>query len=219
MDNDRETTRQLARDYAAQGNPDGWFDDFYARAAGDHRNVYWADLAPGPHLVDWLDRNPPAPGTRAVTIGCGVGDDALALAQRGCAVTGFDISPAAIAMCRQRDPQGLVDWQVADLFALPPEWAGSFAIVYECNTIQVLTGDNRRRARQAIVDLVAPGGVALVSCRSREAGEGLDAWPLALDREEIDGFVRAGLVTEEFTAYDDDQDPPVPHFFAVYRRP
>ena len=40
-----------------------------------------------------------------------------------------------------------------------------------------------------------------------------------LDRNELDGFVRAGLVEHGFVAYDDDQDPPIPHFFAWYRRP
>ncbi len=63
------------------------------------------------------------------------------------------------------------------------------------------------------------GGVALISCRSRHAGEKEDEFPLPLDREEIDGFIRAGLREDAFKAYDDDQAPPVPHFFACYSRP
>ena len=82
-----------------------------------------------------------------------------------------------------------------------------------------LTGENRVRALDTMADLVKPGGVILVSCRSRNQGEGLDDWPLALDRDEINGFLRAGLTELQFEAYDDTQDPPVPHFFAVYRRP
>jgi hypothetical protein len=69
-----------------------------------------------------------------------------------------------------------------------------------------------------ISDLVAPGGEVLVSCRSRMAGEGLDEFPVALDRNEIDEFKRVGLLEEYFWAYDDDQAPPVPHYFAVYKR-
>jgi hypothetical protein len=70
----------------------------------------------------------------------------------------------------------------------------------------------------AISDLAAPGGEIIVSCRSRNKGEQLDTFPLSLDREEIDGFRRAGLSEVHFLAYDDNQDPPVPHFFAVYKR-
>jgi SAM-dependent methyltransferase len=121
-------------------------------------------------------------------------------------------------MCRRRFPRTRVEYLVADLFDHPPAWWRAFDLVYECNTIQILTGDNRVAALHTMADLVKPGGVILVSCRSRERGKGLDAWPLALDRDEIDGFRRAGLTELHFLAYDDDQDPPVPHFFAIYRR-
>lgn len=219
MKTDKQSTLNLVARYAERGNPDGWFDEFYARAEGDAEQVYWADLKPGPHLLDQLRQHPTSPGARAVTIGCGLGDDAEALANHGYEVTAFDISPAAIEMCRRRFPDSQVNYQVADLFRLPASWRRSFDLVYECNTIQVLTGQNRPDGRDAMVALVRPGGLLLVSCRSRESGQGLDVWPLALDRQEIGGFERAGLNEERFLAYDDDQDPPVPHFFAVYRRP
>ncbi|CAG4882443.1 protein of unknown function [Georgfuchsia toluolica] len=91
-------------------------------------------------------------------------------------------------------------------------------MVFERNTIQVLPGEYRLRALKSIAETMASGGVALVSCRSRIPGEGQDKFPLPLDRDEIDGFVRAGLKDEGFIAWDDEQEPPVPHFFACYRR-
>ena len=91
-------------------------------------------------------------------------------------------------------------------------------MILQCNTIQILKGSDRTRAVEAITDLVAPGGDLLVSCRSRESGQQSDEFPLALDNDEIDGFRRAGLLEKHFVAYDDDQEPPVPHFFAVYER-
>jgi len=218
MDNSKLNTQLLAKAYADQGNPDGWFEEFYARAEGDISKVYWADLKPSPLLVSWIEENSAPAGTLAITIGCGLGDDAEALASHGYRVTAFDISTSAITMCRQRYPNSAVDYRVADLFNPPAEWHQTFELVYECNTIQILTGSNRTRAIKAIIDLVAPGGYALISCRSRVTGEQADTFPLALDRQEIDGFVRGGLSEIHFTSYDDDQDPPVPHFFAVYRR-
>jgi SAM-dependent methyltransferase len=219
LDDPKLETRRLADVYADRGDPNGWFEEFYARAGGDINKVYWADLAPNPRLIAWLEKNRPDPGARAVTVGCGLGDDAEALARHGCRVTAFDISPSAIDMCRRRYPESGVDYLVADLFDHPEEWRCGFDVVYECNTVQILAGAERARSVSAIAALVAPGGSLLVSCRSRPAGEGLDAFPLALDREEIDGFRRSGLEESGFESYDDDQDPPVPHFFAVYRRP
>jgi len=219
MTNPKHAVQNLAQAYADRGDPNGWFEEFYARAGGDIHQVYWADLKANPLLLEWLEKGELPAGRRAVTVGCGLGDDAEELARYGFAVTAFDISPSAIDMCRQRYPGSSVDFRVADLFDHPVDWRQCFDLVHECNTIQILAGADRVRALRAIAELVAPGGVLLVSCRSRNAGEQLDAFPLALDREEIDGFCRAGLVEESFLAYDDDQEPPVPHFFAVYRRP
>ena len=157
-------------------------------------------------------------GTRAITVGCGLGDDAEALASSGYQVTAFDISPSAIAMCRIDFPTALLTIELPTCSACLQSGIEAFDLVYECNTIQILTGSNRLRAIRAITDLVAPGGYILVSCRSRNTGEQTDAFPLALDRHEIDEFVRRGLSEISFTAYDDDQDPPIPHFFAVYKR-
>ncbi|MCL7743521.1 hypothetical protein LV476_00935 [Guyparkeria hydrothermalis] len=94
-----------------------------------------------------------------------------------------------------------------------------FDLVYECNTTQILAEPQRSQSIEAIAELAAPGGVVLVSCRSREPDDHSLAFPVPLDRDEIDGYRRAGLVEREFDAYDDHQDPPVPHFFAVYERP
>ena len=70
-----------------------------------------------------------------------------------------------------------------------------------------------------IANLTAPGGELLVSCRSCNPGEKKDSFPVPIDHDEINGFQRAGLSEIYFSAYDDDQTPPVPHFFAVYKRP
>ena len=210
---------QMVDNYQKRDDPTGWFENVYRDAHGDFTAIFWADLVPNPYLVSWLENNPIAANQpRAVTVGCGVGDDAEALSSHGYDVTAFDISPAAIDLCRKRYPNSKVRYLVADLFDHPPKWKYGFDLVFECNTIQVLPGSYRLRALNSIAEMVATDGVALVSCRSRNSGEGLDLFPLPLDREEMDGFIRAGLKEEVFVAYDDDQDPPVPHFFACYRR-
>jgi len=218
MQTSKQTTQILAENYAKRGDPNGWFEEFYTQAEGDIHSVYWADLKSSPLLLDYLEKNKVQTGAQAITIGCGLGDDAETLSQHGFQVTAFDISSSAINMCRQRYPNSRVDYLVADLFNHPAKWLRRFDFVYECNTIQILKGPDRERAVNAIANLLAPKGEILVSCRSRNPGEQMDVFPLALDREEIDGFQRAGLTEKRFVSYDDDQNPPVPHFFAVYKR-
>ena len=211
--------REMVRSYQENDDPLGWFDSIYSDAAGDHRAVFWADLIASPYLVSYL-KEQPAYGTRkkAVVVGCGVGDDAEALASYGYEVVAFDIAPTAIELCQKRYPDSDVTYLVADLFDCPTEWKEAFDVVYECNTIQVLPGTYRTQARDAMVSLLAPKGEILVSCRSREEGTQEEMIPLPLDKNEIDGFKRCGLQEQSFLAYDDDQEPSVPHFFGIYKR-
>ena len=65
----------------------------------------WAARAPNPHLLDWLDGSPvEVSGRKVLVVGCGLGDDAEAVAARGAMVTAFDIAASAIAAARQRFP-------------------------------------------------------------------------------------------------------------------
>jgi len=211
--------KEMVREHQARDDPFGWFDSIYSDAQGDHNAVFWADLAPSPYLLEWLENNPVGElKKKAIAIGCGVGDDAEAMADVGYEVTAFDIAPSAITLCKNRYPDTKVNYLVADLFAYPKEWTEDFDLVYECNTIQVLPGKYRKEAMDAMVSLLSDDGHLLVSCRSRKSGEELDAIPLPLDKEEIDGFMDLGVAQMSFLAYDDDQEPAVPHFFATYRK-
>ena len=215
----RQRFRKMVDSHHDRDDPTGWFDSVYRDAGGDPEAVFWSDLVPNPHLVSWMKDHPAErSGLRAIVIGCGVGDDAEAMATSGYKVTAFDVAPTAIRMCRERYPDSVVNYLVADVLDHPAEWFGAFDLVFECNTIQALPGDYRLQALDAIAGMAAPDGVVLVSCRSRNSGEREDEFPLPLDRHEIDGFVRAGLAEHGFEDYDDDQDPPVPHVFAWYRR-
>ncbi|WP_372882515.1 class I SAM-dependent methyltransferase [Psychromonas sp.] len=211
--------KKMVKFYQDQDDPTGWFNNIYTDAEGDYRAVFWADLEPNPYLLKWLKNSPfNHTGRKAIVVGCGVGDDAQALSEAGYEVTAFDISPEAIRLCKKRYSDTKVKYLIADLFDYPSQWFENYDLVYECNTIQVLPGKYRVQARSAMVSLLAPQGFILVSCRSRAQGEQQNDIPLPLDKKEIDGFIGCGLSEESFEAYDDTQEPPVPHFFAVYKK-
>ena len=211
---------KMVKTYQENNDPTGWFDSIYKSANGDHTKVFWADLEPSPYLVSWLEKNPiDKPSKRACVIGCGVGDDAEALSKFGFEVTAFDISVTAIELCKNRYKDTKVNYVVADLFDYPKEWFESFDVVYECNTIQVLPGDYRIKARIAMSSLICKDGYILVSCRSRNESEKENAIPLPLTKGEMDEFVNSDKLKEiSFLAYDDEQIPSVPHFFGIYQR-
>jgi SAM-dependent methyltransferase len=211
--------KAMVKSHQEKDDPMGWFNSIYTDAEGDYNNVFWADLEPSPYLLEWMNTySQDANEKKAIVIGCGVGDDAEALSEKGYEVTAFDIAPEAIKLCKNRYPDTKVNYLVADLFNFSIEWEENFDLIYECNTIQVLPGKYRTDARDAMISLLVSGGYILVSCRSRNKGEQEDDIPLPLDKEEIDGFVRCGLSEESFLAYDDKQEPSVPHFFARYRK-
>lgn len=210
--------KAMVKSYQDNDDPLGWFESIYTDAEGDYKKVFWADLEPSPYLVEWLKEHSSSQCKKAIAIGCGVGDDAEAMSAAGYEVTAFDISPEAIRLCKSRYPDSQVNYLVEDLFNYPEEWAESFDLVYECNTIQVLPGKYRIQARNAMISLMPKGGHLLVSCRSRLKGQQEDDIPLPLDKDEIDGFKNCGLHEESFLSYNDTQTPSVPHFFAWYKR-
>lgn len=212
--------KDMVKSYQEKDKPTQWFDHIYESAKGDYTKVFWADLEASPYLVSWIKENPiNKTNKRACVIGCGVGDDAQALSEFGFEVIAFDISPKAIELCKNRYPNTKVQFVVADLFDYPKEWFESFDVVYECNTIQVLPDEYRKKARTSMTSLLSKGGYILVSCRSRDEHEKEDEIPKPLSKSEINEFITIqNLKEQSFLAYDDDQVPSVPHFFAVYKK-
>jgi len=148
----------------------------------------------------WLDSpgvgaaRPAAAGGEALVVGCGLGDDAEELARRGYAVTAFDVSPTAIARCRERFPRSPVCYRVADVLNLPGQWRDRFGMVVEINTIQSLLRADRPAAIAAIAATVAPAGLLFIRCRTggEDEPDGPERpWPVR--RSELDGFTAAGL--------------------------
>src|SRR6266498_2097846 len=112
--------RRMSGEALEGGEATAWFEPLYRAAGGDAEKVPWADLSPNRWLVEWLDRQSLSPkGAAAVVVGCGLGDDAEELSERGYEVVGFDVSPTAIEWARERFPDTAVQYRVADLFDLP----------------------------------------------------------------------------------------------------
>ncbi|WP_310448362.1 methyltransferase domain-containing protein [Thiobacillus sp.] len=103
----------------------------------------------GQGLVDLLA---PQAGERILDLGCGTGDIAAAMAERGAQVVGVDASPAMIETARKRFPA--LDFRVADAAALPFE--AEFDAVFSHAVLHWVA--RAEDAARGIAHALKPGG-------------------------------------------------------------
>ena len=190
----QETVKSMANNSIDKQDPSGWFEPLYAAASGNTAQVPWAKNQAHPYLQQWLQEYPPqTEGKSALVVGCGLGDDAELLASIGYHVTAFDISPTAIAWCKQRFPESKVNYLVADLFNLDPAWQHKFDFVFECRNVQALPLNVRSQVIGIIANLVANNGTLLVVTRHRDDNTVPEGPPWALSTAELAQFIGSGL--------------------------
>ena len=214
----QQKVKSLASQSLSQSDPSGWFEVLYADANGDYAQVPWAKLSLHPYLQDWLDRTKVQGNSRsALVIGCGLGDDAEALQERGFQVTAFDISPTAIAWCQKRFPNSSVTYIVADLFALDPSWHRTFDLVFESRNIQALPLSVRSNVINVIASLVAPEGTLLVITRHRETDTEPEGPPWPLSDGELNQFQELGFHEIHRAPFWEDDNKSVTQLRIEYR--
>ncbi len=156
---------------------------------------------------------------RALVVGCGYGDDAQWLAERGCEVTAFDIAASAVRKCRERFGESNVRYQEADLLSPPAAWlADPFDLVVEAYTVQVLPPASAERATAVRMLAALTGGTLLVIARGRRGDDDPGTMPWPLRRAELDPLREAGLREIRFEDYVDDENLPVRRLRATFRR-
>lgn len=168
MEVDPDRLREVREEHLAAGRPSGWFEPAYALARAEGVGLPWLHGTPHPYLESWLEAPVTSPpGPRALVIGCGLGDDAVAVANAGLEVTAIDVSPTALAWAQQRAAGRLgagverIHFREADLLSAPQELLGAFDLVVEVHTVPWLPGVVRDAAMAAIGGFAAPGGVVL----------------------------------------------------------
>ncbi|WP_036481024.1 bifunctional 2-polyprenyl-6-hydroxyphenol methylase/3-demethylubiquinol 3-O-methyltransferase UbiG [Myxosarcina sp. GI1] len=208
--------QELAQKYYARQDATGWFEELYSLAEGDIGAIPWAKLTVNPHLADWLEQNRiKGQGRTALVIGCGLGDDAEALANFDFEVTAFDVSHSAIAWCNRRFPNSSVNYLRDDLLQPQVLVGKKFDFVLEAYTIQALPADIRIQAIANIPRFLAPDGKLLVICRGREIDEPANELPYPLTKTELAYFEELGLQQVSFEECGDSQ---VRRFRIVYTK-
>lgn len=197
-----------------------WFEDLYAKAEGDSGLIPWGNEKPHEFLVEWMSQNPQGQGSKALDVGCGLGDNAAFLASNGFDVTAIDLSPSAIDWATRRFEGTGIHFRQMDLFALPSDLVGQFDLVHETYTLQALPKDLSPKLFPVVGSLVAPKGRLLVICRSRAEDIAPDGPPWPLAKSELDRFLKEGLELVDFQEFTEEKPDGrlIPHFRAEYKK-
>lgn len=169
----------------AHNHASAWFDDLYNEHKDKHRNIPWARLDVNPLLKSYLDEEPHHK-SKALVIGCGLGDDAKALEVAGYKVVAIDVSQKALELAKERFPNSTITFEKQDIFDMPEKYYEHFDFVFEAFTIQSLPVEFREKMIEAVANTVAVNGKLLIVAHKREHEFEGPPWPLK--REEVDLF-------------------------------
>jgi SAM-dependent methyltransferase len=128
------------------------WDDLYRR-----RETPWEKGKPHPGLVDFLEDHGSLTGEIFVP-GCGSGHDVRALSMENNHVVGVDIATRAIARANARPPIAKEEYELADLFKLPPKFDHQFDWVVEHTCFCAIDPARRSEYVDIVVRLLRPGG-------------------------------------------------------------
>jgi SAM-dependent methyltransferase len=203
------------------------FEAIYRDAGGDPKKVPWAHRKPCPWLVSWLNAEAPALircGARVAVVGCGLGNDAVEMRERGYDVVAFDACPTAIHWAKQMHADHADMFVVADLLDMPARLRNRFDLVVEVHTLQALPPRHRGSLAMGMASMLSPrGGMLVAVCRGREPHvplETLEGPPFAFTVNELTALMEGcglGAISrvDEFL---DDNSPPVKRIRGVFRR-
>jgi len=133
------------------------------------------------------------PGSRVLDIGCGTATAGLLAARAGARVTGFDVSPAMLAVAREKitaasltDAIDLIEMGVSGMDRFDD---GSFDVVISTLAFSELSDDEQGYALHHAFRILRPGGLLAIADEAR---------PITIGRRLLHSMVRLPLVVVTF---------------------
>ncbi len=178
-----------------ENKPNDWFEKLYSGTTESGEGVPWANMASHPFFKSWVDQHQiSGNGKTALVVGCGLGDDAIELEQKGYEVTAFDVSKSAIELCKKRFPTSKVKFVQADLIQGIEDWHRKFDFVLEIFTIQALPPKYEETLIKHISDFVSDNGKLVIITEIQKEKRTFEKGPpWLLNTDYIEFFENHGL--------------------------
>ncbi len=193
-----------------------FFEDIYKKSGGDEEKIPWANMQADSFLTEYLGMH--LGEGKAIIIGCGLGDDALALEEAGFDVTAIDISETAIKWCQERYDYTNINFFVQDIFNLPEDMLAQYDFIFESRTAQSLPLIHRDKIISCISSLMAPKAKALVIANGKQEGEKFKGPPWPLEYNELRLFENYGCTELEFSIFESEDKISKLKFRALYQK-
>jgi SAM-dependent methyltransferase len=172
----------------------GFRDHDWDSSYQDDRAPPWDLGRPQPVFVELADTG--VITSPVLDSGCGTGEHALLLAERGHEVLGVDISPRAIDQAKEKAAKRGIEatFIVGDVLALP-DLGRRFASVIDCGVFHVFDDEERGRYVTSLAAAVEAAGVLHLLCMS-ELTPG-DVGPRRVTQAELAAAFQDGWKVDE----------------------
>jgi SAM-dependent methyltransferase len=182
------------------------------RAYTGERRAPWDIGRPQPVFVSLADAG--EIGSLVLDSGCGSGENALMLAERGLEVVGVDVAPTAIAKARGKAAdRGLsVEFLVGDVLNLVQVTSRTgtprFATVIDAGCFHVFDDAERAQYVESLAAVIQPGGVVHVLCFSDQVPGTLG--PRRISKADLLSAFADGWTVERIEDAEFDVNPDFP---------
>jgi len=175
-------------------DPSGYFAD----TAADYDS--WYETPQGAFIDDIetelvFDLVPPVPGEKVLDVGCGTGNFSLKLAQKGCEVTGIDVSPHMLQHALEKVAGTDLPVSFSQMDARHTEFPDDhFDAVYSVTALEFIP--DRDQALEELRRVLKPGGRMVIGTIAGDSPWG-EAYRAAAEADPGSVFRHADFPTRE----------------------
>jgi len=193
-----------------------WYENWFS---GKEKILGFNIGRPHPGLIEILGNRLLKAG-RVLVPACGIGYDAVLLAERGFEVVAFDFSVNAIRKAQSKAKsrgklKGSLRFVVEDIYNLPDSYRNAFDYVVEIGNFQAMSVKERREYVKIMSQVLVFGGKCIVICKKYPP---LTLGPKGLKKSSLQNYFSKAFAVEHIESVLMYRKTPPPDGFRLVAR-